>query len=154
MSRQLVSPANLVAFEDRAIRRKWHNEEWYFSIIDVIAVLSESSNPRRYWSDLKSQLIEKEELYEKIVQLKLLAPDGKLRETDGANTQTMLRIIQSVPSPQADPLIFPTLPGMRRVVCDMSVYIRAVRFFIKNTHASRKIIFLLIIAGLRLAPSF
>lgn len=64
----------IVVFEDQTIRRIFHNNEWYFSIIDVIAVLSESSNPRRYWSDLKRQLSVKEgffQLYEKIVQLKL-----------------------------------------------------------------------------------
>lgn len=101
-----ISTDKLVVFEDKQIRRIFHNGEWYFSIIDVIGVLTESSNPRRYWSDLKIQLIDKEgciQLYEKIVQLKLPAPDGKMRETDTANTETVFRIIQSIPSPKAEP---------------------------------------------------
>ena len=96
----------LAVFEDKKIRRIFHKEEWYFSIIDIAAVLTESSNPRRYWSDLKRHLIENEgfiQLYEKIVQLKLLTPDGKMRETDTANTETIFRIIQSIPSPKAEP---------------------------------------------------
>ena len=69
-------------------------------------VLTGSANPRRYWSDLKLQLTQNEgfvQLYGKIVQLKLLAPDGKMRETDTANTETIFRIIQSIPSPKAEP---------------------------------------------------
>ncbi len=82
----------LVVFENSHIRREFYQNEWYFSVIDVAAVLSESTNPRRYWSDLKKQLAEKEgfsELYGKIVQLKMQAPDGKMRTTDCANTETM-----------------------------------------------------------------
>jgi DNA-damage-inducible protein D len=97
---------HLVVFKDKSIRRIIHQNEWYFSIIDVIGALSDSANPRRYWSDLKQQLIEKEafsELYEKIVQLKMEAPDGKKRETDCASTESLFRIIQSVPSPKAEP---------------------------------------------------
>ena len=96
----------LVVFEDRKIRRIFHNEEWYFSVIDVIEVLTRSSNPRRYWSDFKRQLTENEgfsQLYEKIVQLKLEASDGKKYDTDTANTETIFRIIQSIPSPKAEP---------------------------------------------------
>lgn len=100
------SADRLVVFEDKQIRRIFHDGEWYFSIIDVIGVLTNSSNARRYWSDLKIQLSENEgfvQLYEKIVQLKLLAPDGKVRETDTGNTETLFRIIQSIPSPKAEP---------------------------------------------------
>ncbi len=96
----------LVVFEDKKIRRIFHNDEWYFSIIDIIEVLTKSPNPRRYWSDLKMQLTETEgfvQLYGKIVRLKLLASDGKMRETDTANTETVFRIIQSIPSPKAEP---------------------------------------------------
>ena len=96
----------LVVFEDKKIRRTFHEGEWYFSIVDIIEVLTESPNPRRYWSDLKGQLTEKEgfiQLYAKIVQLKLLATDGKMRETDTANTETIFRIIQSISSPKAEP---------------------------------------------------
>lgn len=94
-------------FEDKKIRTAWdeEQEEWYFSIVDVIAVLTGTENPRRYWSDLKRKL-KKEgavELYEKIVQLKMLSSDGKKYKTDVANTEQLLRIIQSVPSPKAEP---------------------------------------------------
>jgi len=94
----------LVIFEGKNIRRLWHNEEWHFSIIDIVAVLTDSSIPKRYWSDLKAKLLEEGfEPYEKIVQLKMLAEDGKLRETDSANTETILRLIQSIPSKKAEP---------------------------------------------------
>ena len=94
----------LVVFEGQKIRRIWRNDEWYFSIIDIMAVLTGSSFPKRYWSDLKIKLQgEGFESYEKIVQLKLPAEDGKLRETDCANTETLFRIIQSIPSPKAEP---------------------------------------------------
>lgn len=95
----------IIVFEDRRIRRAWFEEEWYYSIIDIIEVLTESSNSRRYWSDLKIRITKEEgfELYEKIVQLKLIAPDGKLRETDCANTKNIFRLIQSIPSKRAEP---------------------------------------------------
>lgn len=95
-------------FEDQPIRTAWdeEQEEWYFSIIDVIRVLTGSENPRRYWSDLKRKLKMEGagELYENIVQLKMRAPDGKMRLTDAANTEQLLRIIQSIPSPHAEPM--------------------------------------------------
>ena len=94
-------------FEDKRIRSAWdpEKEEWYFSIVDVCEVLSGTDNPRRYWSDLKRKLKSEGsvELYEKIVQLKMTAPDGKKRLTDVANTEQLLRIIQSIPSPKAEP---------------------------------------------------
>ena len=94
----------LVVFEGKNIRRLWHNEEWYFSIIDVVAVLTDSSIPKRYWSDLKPKLLEEGfEPYDKIVQLKMPAEDGKLRETDCSNTKSMLRIVQSIASKKAEP---------------------------------------------------
>jgi len=95
----------LVVFQGKEIRKTLHNGEWWFSVIDVIGVLVESSIPRRYWSDLKRKLTNEgyNELYEKIVQLKLLSADGKAYSTDCANTETMLRIIQSIPSPKAEP---------------------------------------------------
>lgn len=99
--------SSIQLFEDQKIRTAWdaEKEEWYFSIIDVISVLTDTANPRRYWSDLKRKLkIEGAvEVYEKIVQLKLLSPDGKKRLTDVANTEQLLRIIQSIPSPKAEP---------------------------------------------------
>ena len=94
-------------FEDQKIRTAWdaEKEEWYFSIIDVIFVLTGTANPRRYWSDLKRKLKTEgaNELYEKIVQLKMLSSDGKRYKTDVANTEQLLRIIQSIPSPKAEP---------------------------------------------------
>ena len=105
--KKLQKAVNKIAvFEDKKIRRILHKGEWYFSVIDIIEVLTESSNPRRYWSDLKIQLSEKEgfsQLYGKIVQLKLESSDGKKYETDTANTETVFRIIQSIPSPKAEP---------------------------------------------------
>ncbi|WP_298638354.1 Bro-N domain-containing protein [uncultured Faecalibacterium sp.] len=99
--------SSIQLFEDQKIRTAWdaEKEEWYFSIIDVISVLTDTANPRRYWSDLKRKLkIEGAvEVYEKIVQLKLLSPDGKKRLTDVASTEQLLRIIQSIPSPKAEP---------------------------------------------------
>ena len=99
--------SSIQLFEDQKIRTAWdaEKEEWHFSIIDVISVLTDTANPRRYWSDLKRKLkIEGAvEVYEKIVQLKLLSPDGKKRLTDVASTEQLLRIIQSIPSPKAEP---------------------------------------------------
>ena len=97
----------LKLFEDSQIRTAWDNEkeEWYFSIVDVCAVLSGTDNPRRYWSDLKRKLKSEgaDQLYEKIVQLKLRSSDGKFYKTDVADTEQLLRIIQSIPSPKAEP---------------------------------------------------
>jgi hypothetical protein len=94
----------LVVFEGTKIRRLWNNDQWYFSVIDVVGALTDSSIPRRYWSDLKSNLLDEGfELYDKIVQLTLQADDGKMRRTDCANTESMFRIIQSIPSKKAEP---------------------------------------------------
>lgn len=93
-------------FENKRIRTAWDEEkqEWYFSIIDVVEILTESAEPRRYWSDLKIKLKkEGNQTYEKIVQLRLTAADGKKRLTDVADTEQLLRIIQSIPSPKAEP---------------------------------------------------
>ena len=93
-------------FEDKRIRTAWNEEsdEWLFSIVDVIEILAGTDNPRRYWSDLKRKMkAEGSQLYEKIVQLKLLSSDGKRYNTDVANTEQLLRIIQSIPSPKAEP---------------------------------------------------
>ena len=99
--------SNIKLFESQKIRTHWDAEKelWYFSVIDVVQILSGTNNPRRYWSDLKRKL-ELEgfiELYEIIVQLKLESADGKKYVTDCADTQGLLRIIQSIPSPKAEP---------------------------------------------------
>lgn len=93
-------------FEQKQIRSIWKDDEekWYFSIIDVIEVLTDTDRPRKYWSDLKTKLKkEGSELSEKIGQLKLIADDGKLRLTDVADTEQLFRLIQSIPSPKAEP---------------------------------------------------
>lgn len=98
--------ASIKLFESKKIRTHWDEKEekWYFSVIDVVEILTGSSVPKRYWSDLKKKLItEGSQAYEKIVRLKLLAEDGKNRETDVADTEILLRIIQSIPSPKAEP---------------------------------------------------
>lgn len=96
----------LQLFEQKQVRSLWYEEEekWYFSIVDVIGILTETDRPRKYWSDLKSK-IKKEgsELSEKIGRLKMLAEDGKMRETDIADTEQLFRLIQSIPSPKAEP---------------------------------------------------
>ena len=96
----------LAIFEEKEIRREWYKEDWYFSIIDVVEVLVENNKrPRKYWSDLKQKLISEGfvEVSEKIGQLKMMAKDGKMRLTDVADTKTLLRIIQTIPSPKAEP---------------------------------------------------
>ena len=93
-------------FDGIEIRRIWNEkeEEYYFSVVDVVAALTDSAVPKRYWSDLKRNLVkEGSEVYEKIVRFKILAKDGKMRNTDMLNTQNILRLIESVPSPKAEP---------------------------------------------------
>ena len=93
-------------FENKKVRSVWDSEaeKWFISIIDVIEILTDSANPRRYWSDLKIKLQrEGSQLYEKIVQLKIKAPDGKMRLTDVADVEQLFRLIQSIPSPKAEP---------------------------------------------------
>ena len=96
-------------FDGYVVRRVYDEgtETWWFSVIDVVQVLTDSTNANRYWSDLKRKLAHEagsEQPYEKIVRLKLTAPDGKQRETDCATAETLLRIVQSVPSPKAEPI--------------------------------------------------
>jgi len=94
----------LVVFQGNNMRKTLHDNEWYFSVIDVVKALGASSIPKRYWSDLKSKLNDEGfKLYDKIVQLKLKASDGKYYATDCANTRNMLRIVQSIPSKRAEP---------------------------------------------------
>lgn len=93
-------------FEGKEIRSVWDSEkeEYYFSVVDVISALTDSKIPKRYWSDLKRKLIEEgSQLYENIVQLKMIANDGKLRETDTLDTKGIFRLIESVPSSKAEP---------------------------------------------------
>lgn len=104
MSEQETS--KLAVFEGKRIRKVLHQGEWWFSVIDVVEVLVGGDRPRKYWSDLKQKLLAEGfiEVSEKIGQLKMEAPDGKQRFTDCANTETIFRIIQSIPSPKVEPL--------------------------------------------------
>ena len=99
-------PDKIALFENKKIRSVWVEEEeqWYFSIVDVVGALTDSANPRKYWSVLKTRLkSEGSQTATNCSRLKMLADDGKMRFTDAANTEQLLRIIQSVPSPKAEP---------------------------------------------------
>jgi len=100
------SEKSIVNFEDAPVRRVWDEKEekWYFSVVDVVGILSQSADPRNYWKVLKNRLnSEGSEVVTKCNQLKMEAEDGKMRETDAADTETLLRLIQSIPSPKAEP---------------------------------------------------
>jgi prophage antirepressor-like protein len=96
----------VAVFEGKHIRKTMHEGEWWFSIVDIVEVLTGNERPRKYWNDLKKKLTSEGyvEVSEKIGQLKMMAPDGKQRMTDCASTETMFRIIQSIPSPKVEPL--------------------------------------------------
>lgn len=94
----------LAFFEGKEIRKIWYNDQWYFSIVDVIEILTDSPIPRTYWSKLKAKIKKESELNPIWVQLKMLSSDGKSYKTDSANTEGVLRIVMSVPSPKAEPL--------------------------------------------------
>ena len=94
---------SLAIFQDKKIRRIWHDDKWFFSVVDVVEVLTDSPTPRQYWGKVKDREFIALELSPIWVQLKLIAEDGKLRETDCANTEALFRIIQSIPSPKAEP---------------------------------------------------
>ena len=101
-----MNEERLKVFEDKRVRTHWDSEaeKWYFSVVDVCEVLAETDRPRKYWNDLKLKLkSEGSELSEKIGQLKMLAPDGKMRMTDVLDTEQLLRLIQSIPSKKAEP---------------------------------------------------
>lgn len=95
----------LVVFQGKGIRRIWHEEGWWYSVVDVVGILSESQDPGTYWKVLKHRLSKEGsgETVTKCNRLKLIAEDGKMRLTDCANTETLFRLIQSIPSPKAEP---------------------------------------------------
>ena len=104
----MVEPADhdaLVVFQDKTIRRTWHDEQWFFSVVDVVGALTESADPKDYWYRMKQRESEGSgiELSTICRQLKLPSTDGKRYETDCANTKSLFRIIQSIPSPKAEP---------------------------------------------------
>ena len=97
----------IILFNEKQVRRYWDEDKelWYFSVVDVVEILTDSPRSRKYWNALKTKLIEEgSEVSQKLGQLKMKAQDGKMRITDVADTQTLLRLIQSVPSPKAEPL--------------------------------------------------
>ena len=103
--KKLDSKKEIVLFEEKEVRRTWHDEQWYFAVVDVVAVLSGSTNPQVYWRVLKKRLIDEgsNETVTKCNGLKMVAPDGKMRLTDAGNLSVIFRIIQSIPSPKAEP---------------------------------------------------
>ncbi len=104
MNIEMRAEKKMIVFEDKKIRRVWYEDDWWFSVVDVVGALIGNVNYRRYWSDLKVKLKEEGfQMYDFIVQLKLEAPDGKMRETDCANKQGLFRIIQSISSKKAEP---------------------------------------------------
>ena len=104
-SQNKITTTKIAIFRRKEIRKTIYKNEWWFSIVDIIEALTGTERPRKYWSDLKKKLIEEgyNEVSENIGQLKLLANDGKKYFTDCANTETTFRIIQSIPSPKAEP---------------------------------------------------
>ena len=93
----------LVIFRSKKIRRIWYEDEWYYSVVDIIAALTDSPTPRQYWSKVKQREFVKIQLSPIWVQLKLTSKDGKNYKTDCVNTKSALRLIQSIPSPKAEP---------------------------------------------------
>jgi DNA-damage-inducible protein D len=107
MNKPPISPSaahHIAVFQETAIRRTWHNEEWWFALSDVIAVLTDSADPRQYIKKMRSRDAALDANWgTTCTPLALLAPDGKQRETNCANTEGLFRIIQSIPSPKAEP---------------------------------------------------
>ena len=99
------SQGKIVVFGAKRIRRAWHDEQWFFSVVDIVAALTDSDNPRNYWNMMKARERRQSEvqLSTLCVQLKLISADGKSYRTDCVNTQAAFRIIQSIPSPKAEP---------------------------------------------------
>src|SRR4030042_1639584 len=100
-----MKATKIAVFKGREVRKTIHNNEWWFSITDIIEALTGNERPRKYWNDLKKKLVKEGyyEVSEKIGQLKLQAADGKNYLTVCANTETVFRIIQTIPSPRAEP---------------------------------------------------
>ena len=98
-------PNKLVIFQSKKIRRIWHANEWYYSVVDICGALTDSRNPRDYWYKMKIRVKDEDGFEPSTVcrQLKMTSPDGKMRTTDSANTESIFRLIQSIPSPKAEP---------------------------------------------------
>src|SRR3989338_7951063 len=97
------SQKGLIVFQDRKIRRLWYNNQWFYSVVDIVEVLTDSPTPRQYWGKVKDREFIALELSTIWVQLKMPAEDGKLRYTDCVNTKNAFRLIQSIPSKKAEP---------------------------------------------------
>jgi hypothetical protein len=93
----------ILPFENKKVRSLWHNNEWMFSIVDIIEVLTDATQPRTYWAKLKKKIKDESQLLPIWQQLKLMSDDGKKYKTDCANTEGGHRIVMSVPSPKAEP---------------------------------------------------
>ncbi len=136
--------SNIKLFEDKKIRSHYdeESEKWFFSVVDVVGILSESENPRKYWSVLKTRLSsEGSQLATNCSQLKLKAEDGKQRLTDVADTEQLLRLIQSIPSPKAEPFkLWLAKVGYERIqdMSDPSLSVDRARGFWKSAGRSEK----------------
>lgn len=143
LNNKLETISNL--FEDKEIRSIWDSEkgEYYFSVVDVVSALTDSSNPRNYWNMLKSRLNEEEqsELSTKCVQLKLQAKDGKFRSTDTLDTKGILKLIESIPGPKAEPFkLWLANLGSERIdeVFDPEIAVnRAVEYYRKRGYGDK-----------------
>lgn len=138
----VIKPTKIALFEGKKIRRHWNEktEKWYFSVVDVVAVLSNSTSPLAYWRKMKERLKkEGSETVTKCHGLKMLAADGKMRLTDVADTETMFRIIQSIPSPNAEPFkLWLARVGYERVEESEDpekAIQRAMRFYLKRGYS-------------------
>jgi len=137
-----MANGKIAIFQGNKIRRLWNNKEekWYFSVVDVVAVLTNSKNPRKYWNKLAERLRkESSESVTKCHQLKMQASDGKYYLTDAAHTEVMLRIIQSIPSPNAEPFkLWLAQVGYERLeeIADPELAInRALKTFLKKGYS-------------------
>jgi len=101
----MTNEVKMAIFKGKEIRKIIHQNEWWFSVVDVVEVLTDSDRPSVYWTAMKARVKEEGEFQLSTIcrQLKLEAPDGKMRETDCANTEGIFRIVQSIPSPKAEP---------------------------------------------------
>ena len=126
-------------FQEQKVRTHWDDDKakWYFSIIDVVAILTESPRPRKYWNALKTKLQEEgSELSQNMGQLKMTAEDGKMRFTDVADTEQLLRLIQSIPSPKAEPFkVWLAKVGYERIEETELAFERAMATYLKKGYS-------------------
>ena len=140
-----ISKKEIVIFKDQPVRRLWNEKEekWYFSVVDILAILTESANPQVYWRVLKKRLVDEgsDQTVTKCNRLKMMASDGKMRETDVADTETLLRLIQSVPSKKAEPIkLWLAKVGYQRIeeINDPEIALNRSRNYWQNMGRSQK----------------